>query len=110
MTAFDDIEEDIRRREESVKARELMARMAEIEKELDKISPKEKAREKAREVEVMPPEKKPGGLSKKMADVGKFCLVVVIVIGAIRLAAWVGTIVIGLGVTWMAYKLFLESK
>jgi len=106
MTAFDDIEEQIRHQEASAKAREIKARMAAIEKELEEISP----RSNAREVEVMPPERKKGSLSKKMADIGKFFLVVVSVIVAIRLAAWVGTIVMVLGITWMAYKLFLESK
>lgn len=106
MTAFDEIEEDIRRREESIKAREIKVRMAEIERELEEIAPQPQARQ----VEVMPPKKKQGGLSKKITDIGKFCLVVVSVIVAIRLAAWVGTIVMVLGITWMAYKLFLESE
>ena len=116
MVAFDEIEEDIRRREEKLRAREIKVRMAEMEKELEELNPRSASTQPANsqasysDVEVMPPEKKPGMLSKKVANVGKFCLVVVSVIVAVRLAAWIGTIAMVAGITWMAYKLFLESK
>ncbi|MEL6777842.1 MAG: hypothetical protein AAFO06_11340 [Cyanobacteria bacterium J06597_16] len=112
MSAFDPIEEDIRRREESLKARELKMRLKEIEKELDNIPNQSSTQPSAAEhvhAEVVS-DANTRRLYKKATDIGKFCLVVVSVIVAIRLAAWVGTIVMVLGITWMAYKLFLESK
>lgn len=114
MDAFEEIEDEIRRQEDRVKARELRKRLAELEKDLVE-TPKAKnssqpSEAEAREVDVMKPATKAGRLSKKMANLGKFCLIVVSVIVAIRLAAWIGTIVMVLGVTWIAYKLFLESN
>ena len=104
MDAFDKIEEEIRRQEDRVKARELKQRLNELEKGL--VEPPVQPTVKHTE----PIQRKKASLSKKITDIGKFMLVVVSVIVAIRLAAWVGTIVMVPGITWMAYKLFLESK
>ena len=107
MSAFDNTEEDIRRREESLKARELKVRLKEIEKELDDIPSQSTAKHVEAEVVT---EAKTRRLYKKATDIGKFCLIVATVIVAIRLATWIGTILLVVGITWMAYKLFLESK
>ena len=104
MDAFDHIEEQIRRQEDRVKARELKQRLEEIERGL--VEPPVQPTTKHTE----PTKTKTKPFSKKIADIGKFLLIVVTVIVAIRLAAWIGTIMMVMGITWMAYKLFLESK
>lgn len=45
-----------------------------------------------------------------MANVGKFLLIVISVVVAIRVAAWISTLIILFGVGWVAYKLFIESE
>lgn len=111
MDAFDNIEEDIRRREDSVKARELKMRLKEIEKELEAIPqrPVEQGTAQPVEAEVVS-EAKTRSLYRKAKNVGLFGLIVVSVIVAVKIATWVATILMVLGITWMAYKFFLESK
>lgn len=104
MDAFDEIEEKIRQREEALKARELKIRLREIEQELDNIpmQPTAKHRETA--------SPKSRRMIKKMTEIGKFLLIVIGVIVAIRVAAWISTLVILFGISWVVYKLFIESK
>jgi len=111
MTAFDDMEEDIRRREDAVKARELKMRLKEIEKELEAIpkQPVDHGTAQSVEAEVVS-EAKNRSLFRKAKNVGMFGLIVVSVIVAVKIATWVATILMVLGITWMSYKLFLESK
>lgn len=103
MIPFDEIEENIRQREQKLKARELEIRIKELEQELDNVSvqPTTKYDEAASGL-------KQKRLYKKNTDIGKFCLIVVSVIVAIRLAAWLGTVLMVMGIIWMAYKLFIE--
>ena len=103
MDAFDEIEEKIRQREDALKARELKLRLKEIEQELDDIpvQPTVKHRE--------PAKPKARRMLRKIGTLGKFLLIVISVIVAIRIAAWVSTLIILFGVGWVAYKLFIES-
>ncbi len=106
MDPVERIEEKLRRREQEIEARELKARLKEIEQELEEISvtPTQKHEERAAT------QTKARGIFQKIGDVGKFALIVFSVVVAIRLAAWLGTAVIIMGVVWVAYKLFAENK
>ena len=103
MDAFDEIEEKIRQREEALKARELKLRLKEIEQELADIpvQPTVKHHE--------PTKPKDRRRLKRISTLGKFLLIVISVIVAIRIAAWLSTVIILFGVGWVAYKLFIES-
>ena len=105
MSAFDEIEENIRLREQKLKARELEVRIQELEQELDDIPVQPTT--KHNEAVASGPKKK--RLSKKLTDIAKFCLIVISVIVAVRIAAWLSTTLIVIGVLWMSYKLFIES-
>lgn len=104
MDAFDEIEEKIRQREEALKARELKIRLREIEQELDNIPVQPTAKHR----EVAGPKSRK--MLRKITEIGKFLLIVIGVIVAIRVAAWISTLVILFGVSWVVYKLFIESK
>ena len=104
MDAFDEIEEKIRQREEALKARELKLRLREIEQELDNIP----VQPTAKHHEAASPKSRQ--TLKKMTEIGKFLLIVIGVIVAIRVAAWLSTLVILFGVSWVAYKLLIKSK
>jgi hypothetical protein len=106
MDPIEQMEERLRRREQEIEARELKARLKEIEQELEEIpvTPTQKHEEKAA---ASTPAR---GIFQKLGDVGKFALIVFSVIVAIRLAAWLGTAVIIMGVVWVTYKLFVENK
>lgn len=108
MDSFDDIEEKIRRREKEVEAREIKARLKEIENDLEKIP----GSSTQKHVEVVTPTTvvKSRGFLEQMSDVGKFILIIFSVIVAIRVAAWVGFAVMMGAVIWVSYKLFLDKK
>ncbi len=103
MDPIEEMEEKLRRREQDLEARELKARLKEIEQDLDEIPVTPTAKEATGG-------KKPRGLSQKASDVAKFVLMVFSVIVAIRIAHWVGMAIIITGVVWVAYKIFLEDK
>ena len=104
MDAFDNIEERIRRKEKELEAREIRARLKEIENELDKIpvTPTYKHEESAT--------KKTRGLLQQMSDVGKFALIIFCVVAAVRFAALAGYVIMICSLAFIAYKLFVENK
>jgi len=105
MDAFDEIEEQIRQQENKVEAQELRKRLAELEKDLVETP----AEPRVKHVEVAEAANT-GFLSKKMMTYGKVFLIFVSVIVAIKLATWIGTVLLIVGMTWAMYKLFIESK
>ncbi|MFK8184987.1 MAG: hypothetical protein AB8B99_16570 [Phormidesmis sp.] len=108
MDPFDDIEEKIRRKEKELEAREIKARLKELENELEQIpvTPTYKHNEQ----EAPATKEKSRGFLQQMNDVGKFVLIVFSVVVAIRVAAWVGFAIMMAGVVWVSYKIFLEKK
>lgn len=106
MDAFDEIEDQIRRQENKVKAQELKKRLAELEKDLVETP----AQPRVKHVEVAEPASESRLISKKWSDWGKFCLMVSVVIVSIKLATWIGTVLLLGGMSWAFYKMFLESK
>lgn len=95
-------EEELGRREAELKARELQIRMRELEAELDAtpVHPTYKHEK---------PSPKKRNWLKQLPSIGKFLLMVVAVIVAIRIATWLATAVLILGLGWVGYKLFLEG-
>ena len=95
-------EEQLRRREAELKARELQIRMRELEAELDStpVHPTYKHKET--------PTNKRTWL-KQLPNIGKFLLMIVAVIVAIRIATWLATAALIVGIGWVGYKLFLEG-
>ncbi|MGF1523503.1 MAG: hypothetical protein ACFBSF_14400 [Leptolyngbyaceae cyanobacterium] len=96
-------EEELRRRETELKARELQIRMRELEAEMDQtpVHPTYKHEE--------PPKKKKRTWYQRIPNIAKFLLMVVFVIVAIRVASWLFTAALVLGLAFVGYKLFLES-
>ncbi|MEL6383380.1 MAG: hypothetical protein AAFQ89_13190 [Cyanobacteria bacterium J06626_18] len=96
-------EEELRRREAELKTRELQIRMRELEAELDKTSvhPTYKHEE--------PPQKKKRTWYERIPNIAKFLMMVVLVIVAIRVASWLFTAALVLGLAFVGYKLFLEG-
>ncbi|MEM8639362.1 MAG: A24 family peptidase [Cyanobacteria bacterium P01_G01_bin.54] len=98
-------EEELRRREEALKERELQIRLRELEAELEPtpVTPTRKHQEESR------PQPKPPWY-QRLPNWLKFIVVVLGVLVAIRIAAWLASVVLVLAVSWVAYKLFLESQ
>lgn len=107
MDPFDEIEEKIRRKEKELEAREIKARLKELENELEQVPVTPTYRHD--QAASAPPAKSRGFL-QQISDIGKFALIVFSVIVAIRVAAWVGFAVMMAGVVWVSYKIFLEHK
>jgi hypothetical protein len=121
MNPFEQVEEQIRRREKAIDAREIEARLKEIEKELEAIPVTPTHRHK----EAVSKRPKTRRSLRKISNVGMFTLTVlgvttaiclshwigltVFIMGAI-LAAWVGKAVVIMGVIWVAYKIFIGNK
>jgi hypothetical protein len=121
MDPFEQVENKIRRREKAIDARELAARLKEIEKELDAIpvTPTYKQEEASHRSKSRRP------FFHKIGNAGMFIFTVVgvttvvclahwvgltlLIMGAV-FAAWAGKAVVIMGVIWIAYKLFLAGK
>lgn len=99
---YDSKEEELRRREEALKEREIQIRMRELEHELGSptVHPTTK-------LDNPPRKRRPW--YKKLPDIGKFLLILIAVVVAVRIAAWLATAVLVLGVGWVGYKLFIEG-
>lgn len=95
-------DDELKRREELLREREIQVRLRELEAEVTStpVQPTFKH-------EKLPSKKK--AWYRKIPEIAKFFLVVVAVIVAVRIAAWMATAVIVLGVGWIGYKLFLEG-
>lgn len=103
MDPIEEIEEKLRRREQAIEAREIKARLREIENDLEEIPVSPTAKETV-------VGKKPRGLFHKASNVAKFTLIVFCVVVAVKVAHWVGMMLILTGIVWAAYKIFLEEK
>lgn len=107
MDAFDEIEENIRRKEKELEAREIKERLKELEKDLEQIPVTPTYKQPAETTATAASSR---GFLQQMSDVGKFALIVFTVIVAIRVASWVGFAIMVAAVAWVSYKLFLEKK
>lgn len=102
MDPIEEMEEKLRRREQEIEAREIKARLKEIEQDLDQVpvTPTYTHTEKP----------KSRGLFQRISNVGQFALIVFSVIVAVRVAAWVGMAIMVAGVVWVAYKILIDGK
>ncbi len=96
-------EDELRYREDALQERELQIRMRELEAEIDPTPVHLTAKHRVSQTlaKIWPP---------KIPSLVKFALVVVVTIFAIRLAAWLASVIIVLGIAWVVYKLFIESN
>ena len=94
-------EQELNNREAELKEREIKVRMRELESELDDSMP------------VQPTVKHKQSLSRPwyegLPKIVRFGLVVVGVIIAVRLVAWLAGVMLLLGIGWAGYKIFLEG-
>ena len=97
-------EEELRRREAELKTRELQIRMRELEAELEEtpVQPTYKHEEPQK------PTKKQTWY-KRIPNIAKFLLMVLLVIVVMRIASWLFAAVLVLGLAFVGYKLFLEG-
>ena len=93
---------ELQQREVELRKREIKIRMRELEAELEQPTPVQ-----ATVTTDEPSSSRPW--YKRLPDIGKFCLIVLAVIIAVRLATWLATAVMILGIAWAGYKLFLEG-
>jgi Flp pilus assembly protein TadB len=121
MDPFERAEEQIHRREQSIEARKIAARLKAIERELEAV-PNAIAHPHTETVSTRSKTHHP---FRKISNMGKFALTVlgvtmavclspwvgltVLIMGTI-FAAWAGKALVIMGVIWIAYKLFLEDK
>lgn len=95
-------EEELRLREEAIRERELQIRMRELEAELDPtpLHPTTKHETTSKKGRLW---------YERIPNIAKFVLLLVVVIVAIRIAAWLATAALVLGIAWVGYKFFLEG-
>ncbi|MBD2310383.1 hypothetical protein H6G20_01635 [Desertifilum sp. FACHB-1129] len=104
MNSPDDKAKEFERRERELKEREQMIRLREIESELYQPA----STPVYSTTKHQPPEKT-AKRWKKLANIGKFFLLVVAVIVGMKVASWLaGAIIVG-SIAFVGYKLFLEG-
>ena len=97
-------DKELQQKEAELRKREIKVRMRELEAELEQPTPVQ-----ATVTTDDPSSSKGRPWYKRLPDIGKFCLIVIAVIVAVRLASWLATAVMVFGVAWAGYKLFLEG-
>ena len=94
-------EQELKSREAELKEREIKIRMRELEAELEDSTP------------VQPTVKHTEPLArpwyKRLPRIAKFGLIVVGVMVAVKIASWLATLLLLVGVGWAGYTLFLEG-
>ncbi len=103
----DSREQDLRQREAELRERELSVRLKEMEMEL------QKAKGDRLSTEVEPPTTRPGRIRRwrRNAIEGlKLFAVVVAVIVAIRVAYWLASVMVVLGIAYLLYKFYFERR
>lgn len=105
-------EEELRRREEALKERELQLRLQELEAEQIRLqelktdlNPPPVTPTRPHDP-AQPPQKRPW--YQRLPNAVKFVALVLVVLVAIRIAAWLASVVLVLAASWVGYKLFLE--
>lgn len=103
MSDRDDRERELQRREEELRQREHAIRLRELEDEINNTASYSQTR-KHRE-----PDGKLARWSQGLVRVGKFLGIVAAVIVTMKIAYWLSAIVLIGAVSWVAYKIFMES-
>ena len=104
MSSENDNNSEIQRREKELEERERAIRLREMEAEIYKVEPPlyEPAKHEV-------PESFRQRWSKKLILAGKFSIIVVAVVAAVKIGTWLATAVIVGALSWVGYKLFFES-
>lgn len=108
MSSPDPKERDFQQREADLRERELALKLKAMEMELDLAKRSHPRKQKPRNLE-----KRPSRIRRwrRNAIEGiKLFAVVVLVVAAIRVAYWLASIVLVLGVSYLAYKLFFANR
>lgn len=100
MNSQDDQDNELRRREQELQAREHAIRLRELEAEITPLYQTVKHQE---------PESSLKRWYGKLVNVGKFLAIIVAVVISIKIATGLATVMMIGAVAWVAYKLFLES-
>ncbi|KGF72142.1 hypothetical protein DO97_11960 [Neosynechococcus sphagnicola sy1] len=101
MSAPNPQEDELHRREQELAARERALRLRELEQEINHRSPPPRS--------LNPGAFSPRALSRTLVKWATFFAIVVAVVVAIRVAAWLTHIVLVLVVAWVVYKLFFQG-
>ncbi len=96
---------ELQKREQELAERERAIRLREIEAELYKAEPPLYQPAKYEEAETSLQR-----WSRKLVLAGKFLIIVVAVVAAVKLGTWLATAAIVGGLAWVCYKLFFESE
>lgn len=100
MNSQDDQDNELRRREQELQAREHAIRLRELEAEITPLYQTVKHQE---------PKSSLKRWYGKLVNVGKFLAIIVAVVISIKIATGLATVIMIGAVAWVAYKLFLES-
>jgi Flp pilus assembly protein TadB len=101
--------EELRRREKELQAREHALRLRELEAEIDQ-QPSTNQLPISLTIQHQEPERAIRHRSRQALNVAKFLGIVVAVVVAVRIATWLATAVLVGGIVWVAYKIFFESN
>lgn len=104
MDSHEDKQKELQQREEEIKAREQAMRLRELEAEIYNNQPPLYQTTKQERAEA-----KFKIWLKKTVNIAKFFGFVIGVIVAVRIAYWLALMIMIGGVSWIGYKLFLES-
>lgn len=107
MHSQDDQEKELRRRERELQEREHAIRLRELEAEINKPLDPVPLYKTTKHQEGKSFLQRWGG---KLANVGKFLALVVVVVITIKVATQVGYVVIVGAIAWIAYKIFFDGK
>lgn len=99
-----DREQELAKREEELAKREQAMRLYEIEKELYQQDPPLYQTTKHEKGESLLRR-----WSKKIALIGKFLIIVVAVVAAVKVGTWLATAAIVGATAWIGYQIFFES-
>lgn len=102
MTSQDDKHKEFQRREQELQAREHAIRLRELEAEINQPSLHQTVKHRA-------PEHSPKRRYGQLMNVGKFVVMVVTVVVAVKIGTWLATVIIVGGTAWVGYKLFFDS-
>lgn len=98
MNNQDDKETELRLREQELREREIAIRLRELEAEVHSKQPLHQTAASSQRLQ-----------SKKFFTIGKFVVFFAAAILAIKVAAWIGGLIIVGSLAWVAYKLFFDT-
>lgn len=104
MNSPNDKDNELQKREQELAERERSLRLREMEAELYKVEPPvyQTAKHEPGETSLQ-------RFSKKLVLAGKFLIIVMAVVVAVKVGTWLATAVIVGALAWVGYQLFFES-